>query len=167
MTDRPSPREPATAVRAAGRADGLRVPSYDHGRPVEVPLRADELIDERTSWGNLDETALGHDLLGHALAGDPALVGRLLDELRSTDRDDVSLALLTAASEPDLLRLVGTAAGRALLDRCYDEVTSGSVATAEKRQADRVITAKATRSRRRTSRRAPGRPRSSRSDCPG
>jgi hypothetical protein len=142
LSVRDDPAERQAREVAAGTAVAAPVPN---GGTVIARSAAEDLIDEHTSIANLDETALGRDLLARALAGDVELVDRVLDELGSRNRDDVSLAFLEAATESDLISLVGIAAGRALLDRCYDEVTSGSVGADEKRHADRVIAAKATR----------------------
>jgi hypothetical protein len=107
--------------------------------------RAEDVVDNYTSWMNLDEEALGAYLLGRARAGDLVLVQQVLDELGSTNRDDVSLAFMEAATEADLAMLVQASDGRALLDRLYDELTSGSVAADEQRQADRIMAAKGSR----------------------
>jgi hypothetical protein len=105
-----------------------------------------DLIDARTSWvGDLDESALAEDLLGWAKYGDVDLVQTTLDDLSATDRDDVAVALCEAADEADLQALVADSGGRALLDRLFDEITSGSIGDDEQRQADRIMGAKSSR----------------------
>lgn len=101
-----------------------------------------DLIGSHTSWGNLDEARLGNTLLLRARQGDHAFVLRVLDELGSTDRDDVSFALANAASEVDLSQLSQSDSGRRLLDRLYDELTAGSVADEEMLQANRILQVK-------------------------
>lgn len=105
-----------------------------------------DLIDARTSMiGDLDETALGEDLLAWAKRGDVDLVQATLNDLSATDRDDVAVAFCEAAGAQDLQALVASAGGRALLDRLFDEITSGSVGDDEQRQADRIMGVKSSR----------------------
>jgi hypothetical protein len=106
---------------------------------------ASDLIDENTSWGNLAEDRLGQTLLTRALAGDHGFVQAVLDDLGSTDRDDVSFELTRAATAAQLTTLAGSESGRRLLDRMFDELTSGSVADDEQAQADRIIQVKGQR----------------------
>lgn len=56
---------------------------------------AQDLIDERTSWGNLDEEGLGQDLASR-LPGEINLVNQVLNELSESDRDDVSFEIVRA-----------------------------------------------------------------------
>ena len=99
-----------------------------------------DLIDQRTSWwGNLDEDALGADLLKQAMNADPDYAQRVLDEVGSTDRDDVSLAFAQAATDEQLQQLASTEKGRRLLDRLFDELTDGEVFADEQQQADRIL----------------------------
>ncbi len=99
-----------------------------------------DLIDQRTSWwGNLDEDALGADLLKQAMNADPDYAQHVLDEVGSTDRDDVSLAFAQAATDEQLQALAATEKGRRLLDRLFDELTDGEVFADEQQQADRIL----------------------------
>jgi hypothetical protein len=102
-----------------------------------------EFISSHTSWGNLDEEALGRDLLVRALGGEHGFVRSVFTELGATDRDDVALAFMQAARPEQLAQMCGSDSGRALLDRLFDELTSGSVADEETLQANRIMQAKA------------------------
>ena len=105
---------------------------------------AEQLIDRYTSWGNLDEEALGAHLLRltrRSLAN-CRYVQSVLNELSSTDRDDVSVAFSSNATDGDLVALAGSPDGRALLDRLYDELTSGSIGADEQQQANRILAAR-------------------------
>ncbi|OLB65503.1 MAG: hypothetical protein AUI10_06385 [Actinobacteria bacterium 13_2_20CM_2_72_6] len=110
----------------------------------ETADAAGALIDKFTSWTNLDEAGLGAELAQRARQGGYALVEQVLDRLGSTDRDDVSYELMAHAGAADLAAMVSSGAGRHLLDRMFDELTSGSVAAEEQAQADRIMQAKAT-----------------------
>jgi hypothetical protein len=102
-----------------------------------------DLISANTSWGNLNESALGQNLLVRARRGEYAFVGRVLDELGSTDRDDVAFEMLHAAREDAIIETFArTPEGRGMLDRLFDELTAGSVAEEEQTQADRIINIK-------------------------
>lgn len=104
-----------------------------------------ELVDGYTSWGNLDEARLGAELQRRALAGQQAFVEAVLDALGSSDRDDVSFELTAFSSDAQLDGLAATTTGRLLLDRLFDELTSGSVAAEEQVQADRILRSKSRR----------------------
>jgi hypothetical protein len=102
-------------------------------------ISPDQLISSHTSWGNLDEAALGRALLQQALGGNYDRVHSVLNALSSTDRDDVSFEFCQAASDENLLAIGGTDSGRELLSRLYDELTAGSVSEEETAQANRVL----------------------------
>ncbi len=110
-------------------------------QPAALPQPAPkDLIDQRTSWwGNLDEDALGADLLKAAMNADPDYAQHVLDDVGSTDRDDVSLAFAQAATDEQLQALASTEKGRRLLDRLFDELTDGEVFADEQQQADRIL----------------------------
>lgn len=115
--------------------------------PGPAPADAGKLISQHTSWGSLQEDALGKSLLGRALAGDTASTDSVLDALggnafRSSDRDDVSMAFVSHATEDQLAALARTEAGRRLLLRLYDELTSGYMSEAEAQQAQKILTAR-------------------------
>ncbi len=116
-----------------------RLETIEPPPPVRTP---EELIDDHTSWLNLDEEALGADLLKRAAHGDPDYVQRVIDSLGSTDRDDVSLAFAEAATDDQLQKFASTPEGRRLLDRLFDELTAGEVAEDEQKQADRILAIK-------------------------
>ncbi|GIJ43989.1 hypothetical protein Val02_08750 [Virgisporangium aliadipatigenens] len=113
-------------------------------RPATTTSPAEELIDRYTDWGSLAEDRLGAELLQRALRGEHRIVESVLDALGTTDRDDVSFALIRAASDGDLLAL-SRSGGQELLSRMFDELTSGRLADDEKQQADRVMTVTALR----------------------
>jgi hypothetical protein len=106
---------------------------------------ASDVIAAHTHLLNLDEDALGAELLRRALGGDTSIAMEVLDAVGSTDRDDVAYGFMRVASEAQLAMLVPSEGGRALLDRLYDELTSGYVAAKEQVQADRIIQAKSRR----------------------
>ncbi len=106
---------------------------------------ATDLISSHTSWGNLDEAALGAVLRQRASAGAYDFVQNVLDALGSTDRDDVSYELCVRATEEELARYAENERGRLMLDRLYDELTAGSVSAEENAQADRIMTVKSRR----------------------
>lgn len=109
--------------------------------PSETP---EQLVNRFTNLGNLDEDGLGAYLVG-LIRHSPTLshyVQRVLDELGNTNRDDVSLALAENASETDLDSLAHSLSGRLLLERLYDELTSGSLGESEKKQAERILGAR-------------------------
>jgi hypothetical protein len=103
---------------------------------------AEDLIDDKTSWGNLDEEALGRHLLYRALSGQHAFVQEVFDELGTLNRDDVALELTSAATIQQLATLAADETGRRLLDRLYDELTGGNLAAHEKEQAERILAVK-------------------------
>jgi len=131
--------------RSAGNAAVARRLARSPGGGVVARTPASDLIDGHTHLLDLDEDGLGADLLRRAVGGDPAIAQQVLDDLSSTDRDDVAYGFMQAASADQLATLVGTAPGRALLDRLFDELTAGSVAADEQAQADRIIRAKSQR----------------------
>jgi hypothetical protein len=109
--------------------------------PSETPER---LIARFTNRRNLDEDGLGAYLVG-LIRRSPAMshyVQRVLDELGSSDRDDVSLAFAQSATNDDLDSLARSPNGRLLLVRLYDELTSGELDESERQQAERVMAAR-------------------------
>ncbi|HWM10484.1 MAG TPA: deaminase [Solirubrobacteraceae bacterium] len=106
---------------------------------------ADELISQHTSWGDVDQVRLGFELLRSASRGRFAFVEQVFDSLGSLDRDDVAYAMSDLATDQQLAALARTAPGRGLLDRMFDELTSGSVDAEEQEQADRILRVKTAR----------------------
>ena len=62
--------------------------------------------------------------------------------MRSTKRDDLSLAMVSVMSDPDLDAMLKTPEGKALNLRLYDELTSGHLAEDEAAQAERLLKAR-------------------------
>lgn len=106
--------------------------------PVPHP-GTEELIAAHTHYFLLDEAALGQGLLAQAQQGNTAYVQDVLDKLDTWNRDDVALAFAQAAKEEDLDRLASSPGGRRLLDRLFDELTSGEVSEEEQAQATRIL----------------------------
>ena len=69
-------------------------------------------------------------------------VQQSLDNVNITDRDDVSLALVSQLSDKNLLTIAKTEEGNAFLTRLYDELSSGKYEADEKHQAERIFKAK-------------------------
>ncbi|WP_143447031.1 hypothetical protein [Kibdelosporangium aridum] len=101
-----------------------------------------DLIDEHTSWGNLAEDDLGRALLARAVRGEHQFVQAVLGELGWHNRDDVSLELMLAASNDQLVAIAGSESGRRLLDRMYDELSEGNLSDDERTQSDRILRVK-------------------------
>lgn len=112
---------------------------------VQRTEAADTLISANTSWGDLDEAALGRQLRVRAVAGETQFVRDVLDALSSTDRDDVAYETSHACADEELATIANAADGRRLLDRLYDEITSGSVSSEEAEEAERLLRIKANR----------------------
>jgi hypothetical protein len=106
---------------------------------------ADDLISEHTSWGDVDDVRLGFALLRSASEGRFAFVEQVFDSLGSLERDNVAYAMADLATDQQLAAIARTAPGRSLLDRMFDELTSGSVAAEEQEQADRILRVKTAR----------------------
>ena len=131
------PEIPAVDEQEQAPLPPLPVDKQPDAPPQQTPT---QLIDQRTSWwGNLDEDALGGDLLKSATNGDPDYAQKVLDEVGYTDRDDVSLAFAQQATDEQLKTLASTERGRRLLDRLFDELTEGEVFPDEQQQADRIL----------------------------
>ncbi|MEU6667870.1 DUF4157 domain-containing protein [Streptomyces sp. NPDC046727] len=153
VSDPADPAELEAHLVADRLVRGVPVPPIGRGGragPTAAVLLspASDTISRHTSWyGDLDERALGRELLNRARAGDFAFVQDTLDALGSTDRDDVAYEFCAAASDPDIVRMTTSAAGRAVIDRLFDELTEGSKDADEQRQADRLLRVKAARIR--------------------
>lgn len=103
---------------------------------------ASQLISSNTRWGNLNEASLGRILKQRVLEGSFDFVQDVLNTLGTTDRDDVSYELCHNTTDPELDLISSMQQGRRLLDRLYDELTSGNVAEEENTEADRIMRAK-------------------------
>jgi hypothetical protein len=111
--------------------------------PQKLPKRSPEqLIDANTEFLNLDEEKLGRTLLDYVTQGSLDTVNKTLDELDSSDRDDVALEIVKAASDEHLEQLAQSTEGRNLILRMYDELTSGHEGEDERVQAERLLHAR-------------------------
>ena len=108
-------------------------------------VSAATLIEQHTSFRDLKEEALGRDLAMRAMRGEHEIVHQVMNELDSTDCDDVAVAFMEALRIEQVMALEATAGGRHVLDRKLDELTSGSVAKDEQQQADKILAVKKNR----------------------
>lgn len=109
------------------------------------PMTPEALIDQYTSWwGNLDEEALAERLFWLAWMSPSHydFVQRVLDALSDTDRDDVAVAFVDGSRDDQLDEFASTQQGIALLDRLFNELTSGYMGDDEEREAQRIVEAK-------------------------
>lgn len=136
---------PAAVVEALGGLAGNAAVARQVSRLAIQRSPAEDLIDEHTGWFDLDEERLGQILLARAAGGQHAFVRAVLDELGTTNRDDVALEFTRAATATQLAAIAEADSGRRLLDRLFDELTAGNLAEDEQAQADRIIAVKAQR----------------------
>lgn len=99
---------------------------------------ATELISSHTSYWNLNERALGHELLRRARRGEHAFVSQVINALGSGDRDDVAYEWMVAAADSDLQTASETAGGRQMLTIFFNNLVSGWVVGSERKQARRI-----------------------------
>ncbi|MFW2438530.1 MAG: DUF4157 domain-containing protein, partial [Arenicellales bacterium] len=99
---------------------------------------ATELISSHTSYWNLNERALGHELLRRARRGEHTFVSQVINALGFSDRDDVAYWWMMAAADSDLQTASETASGRQMLTLFFNNLVSGSVAGSEREQARRI-----------------------------
>jgi hypothetical protein len=92
-----------------------------------------ELIDSFTSWGNLDEEALGQRLFDLAWMSPDHydFIVQVMDELGWGDRDDVASAFVRSARDDNLDEFARPANGRAMLLRLKRELFGGFTAVHE------------------------------------
>jgi len=95
---------------------------------------ASSLISDRTSWGNLDENALGKDLGNR----DPKLVNETFNQLGDSNRDDVGLAYAQNLSDDRVRELAGTQEGQQMLRRVIGDLNTGQVYQSEAEQVQRL-----------------------------
>ncbi|MBC7358733.1 MAG: DUF4157 domain-containing protein [Desulfacinum sp.] len=137
----PSPR-PASEAKVLRTNTSLR--QFQRKLLQRSPDEAHTLVSRHTSWwGNLNEVALGREVLNLALAGQLNVADEVFNALGSTDRDDVAYELVLAATETQLAHLAESMTSRRFLQRLFDELTSGSVSAEEQQQADRILQATA------------------------
>lgn len=99
---------------------------------------AQNLIDIYTSWGNLREDELAKNILSR-LPVEWALADKILDILESRNKDDVSLALLTAASDDQIKAIGSDTNGKALFLRMVHEMYIGDMSKDERKQMQRTM----------------------------
>ncbi len=99
------------------------------------------LIEKHTSWGNLDEDALGTEL-AKLLPGDGELVREVMDQLGGGDRDDVAEALVKGLSGDELRVLATDSSKKGILQRLVQEMNSAvGVSDEEEVQIERAVKA--------------------------
>ena len=96
------------------------------------------LIEKHTSFGNLDEEALGKEIVD-GLPGNADLAYRVLDALPSTDKDDVAVAICEAATDDAVKLIAADTAGKALLLRLVRELEAGYTTSGERAQMQRLL----------------------------
>ena len=113
-------------------------------------VTASELIERNTAWwGDLREEDLAVELfeLVWQSSGHYELVLQVLDELGSLNRDDVAAYFVDLARDDHLNDFAATAAGRAMLERLHDELTTGYMDEQDTRESQRVVEALSSRRR--------------------
>jgi hypothetical protein len=105
---------------------------------ADEKVAAQHLIKRHTGRIGLDEEALGREALDQ-LPDQSGLVGQVLDSLSSTDRDDVSLEILRAASDEKIEAISQDQDGNALLLRMVRELQEGPTFSDERKQMRRVL----------------------------
>lgn len=123
-------------------SDGLKQVLESAGRCFFRPFGFQMIIDKFTSWGNLDEAALGRTMAGWA-KGDPVakypLILGIIELLSNTfDDDDVAYECMLSLSDSDLDTLEGTADGRRILFVFKHALSGGVVYAEEQAQIDRI-----------------------------
>jgi hypothetical protein len=97
--------------------------------------KAQELIKKHTSWGMLDEKALGNELADLAKSdpvGSAAVIKATLNKLPSSDVDDVSAPFVQAAGPDTLRKLAELPDGADALAKAKTELGTGWVTDDEK-----------------------------------
>ncbi len=109
-------------------------------KPTVQRSPAGDLVHKHKNWyKGLDEESLAKDLLDKAKKGEFETIQSTFDEIGFTNRDDLAVNFMEAASDSDLLPIVKNEKGRRLLDRLFDELTEGKMMSDEAIQADRII----------------------------
>ncbi|MFZ2162590.1 MAG: hypothetical protein WAW02_10265 [Sideroxyarcus sp.] len=88
------------------------------------------------------EKMLADELHSDVEHGSYDIIQLKLNQVGTTDRDDVSVALLEQLQDKELHAIAKSKNGQALLTRLYDELSSGNYSQDEMRQAVRVRSAK-------------------------
>jgi hypothetical protein len=86
--------------------------------------KADAVISEQTSWGNLSESGLGSKLAEQLKnrVSSVSLVSKVLDRLSPENQREVSVEILKCLSSEDLDRLGATPQGKTLLSRMSGDI---------------------------------------------
>jgi len=137
-------KEQRDRIMAHVEADGPDLEQAD--QEAEANTRAKEgrateatqLIEQHTSWGDLDEGALGEELLG-LLPSDTILVEQVLDTLGSTNRDDVSFEVVELADDDKIKAIASNSSGRLTLLRMVHELYQGDMSDDERAKMQRVM----------------------------
>jgi len=110
---------------------------------VQAVGKAKKLIDDATTADVLDDAQLGRDLYQFAHSGETATVLAAFNGVGWSSRDNVAVEFVKAAGESGLDVLAGSADGKNVLARVYDELTSGNLGADDKEQAEKVLMARA------------------------
>lgn len=134
---RPAPEGSSIAAlqRAAGNAATTALLTTRTSLQV-ARSPASELIDQHTSWGNLDEEALGAQLAA-GLPGNADLVEAVLSDVGHTDTDDVTMAIVEPLSDDDLRAKLGSEPG--LAQRMVIALQFGWTSGAEAHAVERLV----------------------------
>ena len=112
------------------------------GRCVSRPFVFQMIIDRFTSWGNLDEEALGKKLAESAKAnsvGNYAVILGIIELLsNSFDDDDVAYEFTKALTNTELETLAKTSDGRRILFMMKHAMQGGWTGEDEQHQIDRI-----------------------------
>lgn len=141
----PAPSTPPPAASGAGTASEKPAPPSSPAPTTESPAStAQQLIDRNTSWGALDEEAIGAELAGMAKE-DPARAAKALDsaidQVGSFDKDDISVAFCEGMSNDALEKLALAPGGAAVLEKMRQEMASGWTGDDESAQIARIDSA--------------------------
>lgn len=98
------PASPGRLSRSAAGSQPASAVFIQRENGESGAVTAAELIESHTSYWNLDEEALGRDLLNR-LPGQAGFVSQVLDRLSDGDRDDVAYELSYAASRDQLITI--------------------------------------------------------------
>jgi Holliday junction resolvase-like predicted endonuclease len=88
------------------------------------------------------EAMLAAELFDHVENDNYTSAREKLNKVNITDRDDVSVALVSRISDKKLFSIAKSKDGNAFLTRLYDELSSGDYGEDERHQAERIFNAK-------------------------
>jgi hypothetical protein len=132
--ERDADRAALSGTRPAVRLSRPALQRYPDGASAE------DLIERFTSWGDLDEEALGQRLfeLAWMSPNHYGFVVEVMDELGWGDRDDVASAFVRSARDDNLDFFATDATGRTMLLRLKRELTGGITVIHEGAEAIRL-----------------------------